>query len=74
MTVSTDAGPNWQYDFLDFPTAWYLAGQSLPHTSAACSYVQTSGALLCDCGAVEREWERRTGKTLRPSEPARRPG
>jgi hypothetical protein len=57
-------GPNWQYDFIDFPTGWYLASQGLLHTDRCCSYIQTWGALLCDCGAIQREWERRTGKTL----------
>lgn len=64
MADAGSAGPNWQYDFLDFPTAWYLANEGLQHTSLYCSYVQTDGALLCDCGAVEREWERRAGKQL----------
>lgn len=47
-------------DFLDFPTAWRILRESpdLEH-HLRCSYEQTDGALLCDCGAVEREWERR---------------
>jgi hypothetical protein len=58
-------GPNWQFDFIDFPTGWYLANQGLLHTDRRCSYIQTWGGSLCDCGAIQREWERRTGRTLR---------
>lgn len=43
---------------LDFPTAWRIARRGLIHTTWRCSYVQTQGALLCDCGAIEREWRR----------------
>lgn len=46
------------YPMLDFPTAWRLARRGLVHTSWRCSYVQTWGALLCDCGAVESEYHR----------------
>jgi hypothetical protein len=46
-------------DFLDFPTAWRIAREGVAHTDPRCSYVQTSGGLLCDCGAIEAEWERR---------------
>ncbi|MCG5464304.1 hypothetical protein MED01_002470 [Micromonospora sp. MED01] len=56
--------PNWQFDFIDFPTGWYLAEQGLLHTNRRCSYIQTWGGSLCDCGAIQREWERRTGKRL----------
>lgn len=53
------------YPMLDFPTAWRLAHRGLLHTSWRCSYVRTWGGLLCDCGAVEREYERIYGR--RPS-------
>ena len=46
---------------LDFPTAWAIqseVGQKLPHHKM-CSAPATGGAFLCDCGAVEREWESR---------------
>lgn len=46
------------YPMLDFPTAWRLARRGLVHISRHCSYVQTWGALLCDCGAIEREYKR----------------
>lgn len=46
-------------DFLDYPTAWRIAKEGVEHTSDQCSQVQTAGALLCDCGAVRVEWERR---------------
>lgn len=52
-------GPNWQFDFCDFPTGWHLANEGLLHTDRRCSYIQTWGGLLCDCGAIEREWTRR---------------
>ena len=46
-------------DFLDYPTAWRIAKEGVKHTTDKCSYVQTDGALLCDCGAVRFEWDRR---------------
>lgn len=54
-------------DFLDFPTAWRILEESpeLAH-DPRCSYEQTDGGLLCDCGAVEREWERRRDAQLSP--------
>jgi hypothetical protein len=45
-------------DFIDFPTGWWLADQ-VEHTDPRCSYVQASGGLLCDCGAIRAEWQRR---------------
>ncbi|BEL07812.1 hypothetical protein Q0Z83_060030 [Actinoplanes sichuanensis] len=56
--------PSWDLDFLDFPTAWYIADKGVVHTDRRCSYIQTFGALLCDCGAVEAEWRRRTRSRL----------
>lgn len=50
--------PDWSREFLDFPTAWWLAPR-VEHGDPRCSYAQTGGALLCDCGAVEAEWHRR---------------
>lgn len=50
--------PNWELDFLDFPTAWWIQEQGLTHTDRRCSAAQTE-AFLCDCGAVETEWVRR---------------
>lgn len=46
-------------DFIDFPTGWRIANEGVEHTDPRCSYVQTNGALLCDCGAIRVEWERR---------------
>lgn len=43
-------------DFIDFPTAWALARSGLPHWTELCSYVQTDGALLCDCDAIYVRW------------------
>jgi hypothetical protein len=57
--VWTVAEPNWSLEFLDFPTAWWIQGQGVTHTDPVCSAEQTDGALLCDCGAVTAEWERR---------------
>lgn len=51
--------PNWELDFLDFPTAWWIQEQGLTHTDPRCSAVQSNGAFLCDCGAVNAEWTRR---------------
>jgi hypothetical protein len=44
---------------LDFPLAWAIANAGVNHTDPACSYVQTTGALLCDCGAVEKAYSER---------------
>jgi transcriptional regulator with XRE-family HTH domain len=46
-------------DMLDFPTGWRLANEGIEHPDPRCSYVQTDGALLCDCGAIQTEWRRR---------------
>jgi hypothetical protein len=56
-------------DYLDYPTAWAIqdeVGPSLDH-GARCSSVpgwcSISGpAFLCDCGAVEKEWQRRVAQ------------
>jgi hypothetical protein len=60
-------------DFLDFPTAWEIqheVGPTLDHHEHCSSvpgwHVLSGPALLCDCGAVEREWGRRCAE---PSEP-----
>lgn len=50
--------PNWELDFIDFPTAWWLAAR-VEHSDPKCSYAQTEGALLCDCSAIQNEWEKR---------------
>lgn len=44
---------------LDFPTAWRLckSGAANPH-DPRCSFIVTTGALLCDCGAVEEAYKR----------------
>lgn len=51
---------------LDYPMAWAIqreVGETLdhdPHCSSVPGWHPMSGpAFLCDCGAVEREWERR---------------
>lgn len=45
--------------FIDFPTAFWLTEQEgYEHASETCSAVQTAGALLCDCDALQRTWER----------------
>jgi len=52
-------------DYLDFPTAWAIQhdhGESLDH-DPRCSSVPghdplSGPGLLCDCDAVEKEWER----------------
>lgn len=52
-------------DFPDYPTAWAIQrshGETLehhPNCSSVPGWDPISGpGLLCDCGAVEREWER----------------
>lgn len=58
---------------LDYPTAWAIqkeVGQSLyhhPRCSSVPGWDPMSGpGMLCDCGALEREWERRRAEHLRP--------
>lgn len=46
------------YPMLDFPTAWRLCHRGLIHKTWRCSYVQADRSLLCDCGAVEEEFNR----------------
>lgn len=43
---------------LDLRTASRLQCEGLAHTGQ-CRAVQTGGAMLCDCGALEAEWQRR---------------
>lgn len=47
-----------QAGMLDFPTGWRIVRRGLIHRTPKCSYIQTWGGSLCDCGAMEREWER----------------
>jgi hypothetical protein len=54
-------------DFIDFPTGWWLA-DIVEHLNPLCSYAQTNGALLCDCGAIQAEWERRREVDDHPGE------
>jgi hypothetical protein len=51
---------------LDYPTAWAIqreVGETLqhdPHCSSVPGWNPLSGpGLLCDCGAVRKEWKRR---------------
>ena len=44
-------------DFLDFPTGFKL-DKLVVHTDPKCSSLQTKGALLCDCGAIEAAFEK----------------
>ena len=56
-------------DMLDFPTAWAIQREMRPELNPEqhhrrCSSVPgwspiSGPGLLCDCGAVVREWERR---------------
>jgi hypothetical protein len=50
-------------DFLDFPTAWAIQDRGglehHPRCSSVPGWSRLSGpGLLCDCGAVPKEWER----------------
>lgn len=49
-------------DFIDFPTGWRIQCEGLTHTDPRCSAVQTDGAMLCDCPALEAEWHRRVAE------------
>lgn len=54
-----------RFDMLDFPTAWAIQkdrGGELDHHKNCSSvpgwYPLAGPGFLCDCGAVEKEWER----------------
>lgn len=54
---------NIRTDMLDFPTAWKIQRECQLEHHANCSSVpgwhpMSGPGLLCDCGAVEHEWER----------------
>ena len=59
------ADPNWAQDILDPSTAWWIQNNVVdlthnPKCSSVPGWHPLSGpGLLCDCGAVEREWKRR---------------
>lgn len=53
--IRTVSAPNWQFPFLDFPTAWWFAPRVV-HTDRRCSWIQEWGGFLCDCGAIEKAW------------------
>ncbi len=56
--------PNWGLEYLDIPTAWWIQGKLTeadhhPKCSSVAGHHALSGpALLCDCGAVSRYWEK----------------
>jgi len=62
--------PNWDLKYVDFPTAWWIQGQLKqedhdPKCSSVPGHHPLSGpGLLCDCGAISRYWEKRTGLKL----------
>jgi hypothetical protein len=62
-------------DFLDFPTAWRLQPRVVEH-HPKCSAAQTQGGMLCDCGSVVAEWERRVAEQVasRDEQPRERDG
>lgn len=46
-------------DFIDIPTGWAMQreiGVAVPTHDSRCSTVQSQGAFLCDCGAIDRHW------------------
>jgi hypothetical protein len=48
-------------DFLDYPTAFAIQRETLDHHSRCSTQPPHGGTMwLCDCGAVVREWERRS--------------
>jgi hypothetical protein len=48
--------------FLDFPSAFAIARNAELTHDPKCSEAQTGGALLCDCDAVQREYDRIVAK------------
>lgn len=57
MTSSeSQPAPAIRLDMLDFPTGWAIQRRGLEHLHPKCSAVQTDGAFLCDCGAIEAAW------------------
>ena len=43
---------------IDFPRAWQIAAEShVPEHDAKCSYLQTAGGILCDCGVISNHPE-----------------
>ena len=68
-----------RFDMLDYPTAWEIQNKGglthLERCSSVPGWHSLSGpALLCDCGAIEREWERlrinHQGPSISPEERA----
>ena len=61
---------------LDYPTAWAIqreVGPQLDH-DPRCSSVPSEGSMsgpgfLCDCGAVEREWQHRQANQPEQEDP-----
>lgn len=50
---------------MDWPTAWAFIRDEHPDHDEhhpRCSWVQTNGALLCDCHVLNDEYERRAAK------------
>lgn len=67
--------PNWDLDYLDFPTAWHIQKKHLteadhnPKCSSVPGWHPLSGpGLLCDCGAVQKAWERIRSATVEGGE------
>ena len=65
MLNDVDLCEKLRFDMLDFPTAWLIQndrGTELRHhplCSSVPGHDPISGpGLLCDCGAVPKEWER----------------
>lgn len=61
-----DLAASLRFDVLDFPTAWAIQndrGEKLHRAGQKCSsnpgwHPLAGPGFLCDCGAVENEWER----------------
>ena len=62
-------------DFLNFPTAWAIQDkgglQHHPRCSSVPGWDPISGpGLLCDCGAITKEWERLVAEQTAAASPA----
>lgn len=60
MTIHDDIRQKMRFDFIDFPLGWAIQNNSeLTHDPKCSSQPPRGGAMfLCDCDALEVEWER----------------
>lgn len=56
MSAEKDAGLNLDLPYIDYPTGWAIQRAGDIDHRAACSALQTGGAMLCDCEGLIYEW------------------